>query len=75
MADGAVYGWCFGHRHDRVRGHPGCGVIPGCGSTVPLWRLEGGACLRLVFRPGPDRVVADGNFDEGAAIRLPDRES
>lgn len=68
MADGVAYGWCFGHRHDRVRGYPGCR------STVTLWRLEGGACLRLVFRPGRDRVVADGYFDEGAAIRLPDRE-
>jgi hypothetical protein len=27
-----------------------------------------------LFRPGPNRVIADGYFDEGAAMRLPDRE-
>ncbi|MEV7687358.1 hypothetical protein ACFW1F_12770 [Streptomyces bungoensis] len=68
VAGGTVYGWCFAHRHDRVRGHAGCG------STVTLWRAGSPARLRLVFRPGPGRVVADGYFDEGAAVRLPDRE-
>ncbi|MGI5326912.1 hypothetical protein [Actinomadura nitritigenes] len=67
MVDGAVYGWCFAHRHDRVRGYPGCS------STVTLWRRGGSGRLRLVFRPEHDRVIADGYFDEGAAIRLPDR--
>jgi hypothetical protein len=67
VANGAVYCWCFGHRHDRVRGYPGCS------STVTLWRPGGQARLRLVFRPGPDRVIADGYFDEGAAVRLPER--
>ncbi|MFE4411052.1 hypothetical protein [Streptomyces sp. NPDC056821] len=63
-----MYGWCFGHRHDRVRGYPGCS------STVTLWRPGSRARLRLVFRPGPDRNIADHYFDEGAVVRLPDRE-
>ncbi|MFC7218841.1 hypothetical protein ACFQLX_11765 [Streptomyces polyrhachis] len=67
VVDGTVYGWCFAHRHDRVRGYPGCS------STVTLWRPGGRARLRLVFQPGPDRVIADGYFDEGAAGRLSDR--
>ncbi|EST27933.1 hypothetical protein M878_23945 [Streptomyces roseochromogenus subsp. oscitans DS 12.976] len=65
---GTVYGWCFWHRHDRVRGYPGCS------STVTLWRPGSRARLRLVFRPASDRIIADGCHDEGAAIRLPDRE-
>ncbi|MFC8517672.1 hypothetical protein [Streptomyces sp. NPDC057257] len=64
----AVYGWCFGHRHDRVRGYPGCS------STLTLWTPDNRARLRLVFRPTPDRAIADGYFDEGAAVRLWDRE-
>ncbi|MEU6340069.1 hypothetical protein ABZ883_03855 [Streptomyces sp. NPDC046977] len=67
VAGGTVYGWCFGHRHDQVRGYPGCR------STVTLWRAGSRARLRLVFRPGPGRVVAEGYFDQGAAVRLPDR--
>jgi len=67
VADGTVYGWCFAHRHDRARGYPGCS------STVTLWRHGSRARLRLVFRPGRERVIADGYFDEGAAVRLPDR--
>lgn len=67
VVGGAVYGWCFAHRHDRVRGYPGCS------STVTLWRRGGSGHLRLVFRPEHDRVIADGYFDEGAAVRLPDR--
>ncbi|MEV5878474.1 hypothetical protein AB0L75_30470 [Streptomyces sp. NPDC052101] len=63
---GTVYGWCFGHRHDRVRGYPGCS------STVTLWRPGSRACLRLVFQPASDRVI--GYLDEGAVMRLPDRE-
>lgn len=66
VVDGTVYGWCFGHRHVRGR--------PGCGSTVTLWRAGSPARLRLVFRSGPGRAVADGYFDEGAAVRLSDRE-
>ncbi|MGW5125384.1 hypothetical protein ACWEQ7_15270 [Streptomyces sp. NPDC004069] len=27
-----------------------------------------------MFRPGRDWVIVDGYFDEGAAVRLPDRE-
>ncbi|MFD4973352.1 hypothetical protein [Streptomyces sp. NPDC058424] len=27
-----------------------------------------------MFRPGPDRIIADHYFDEGAVVRLPDRE-
>ncbi|KUM91076.1 hypothetical protein AQI88_38485 [Streptomyces cellostaticus] len=27
-----------------------------------------------MFRPASDRVIADGYFDEGAVVRLPDRE-
>ncbi|MBN0046265.1 hypothetical protein JS756_19580 [Streptomyces actuosus] len=67
-AGGTVYGWCFGHRHDRVRGYPGCR------STVTLWRPRGAACLRLVFHPSPGRVVAGSFFDEATVVRLPDRE-
>jgi hypothetical protein len=67
VADGALYGWCFGHWHDRARGYLGCK------STVTLWRPESRARLRLVFRPGPGRAIADGYFDEGAVVRLPDR--
>jgi hypothetical protein len=26
-----------------------------------------------VFRPGPGRIVSDTYFDEGAALRMPDR--
>ncbi|MEU6495305.1 hypothetical protein ABZ890_33755 [Streptomyces sp. NPDC046984] len=40
---------------------------------MTLWRPESRAHLRLVFRPGPDRVIADGYFEEGAVVRLPDR--
>ena len=65
---GTVYGWSFGHRHDRVRGYPGCR------STLTLWRPGLQARLRIVFQPGPDRVIADGYFDAGATMRLPDRE-
>jgi hypothetical protein len=68
VADGTVYGWCFRHRHDRRQGYSGCS------STVTLWLPGSRARLRIVFRPGPDRVVADGYYDEGAAVRLPDRE-
>ncbi|MGW7381079.1 hypothetical protein [Streptomyces sp. NPDC054794] len=68
VVGGTVYGWCFGHRHDRVRGYPGCS------STVTLWRAGTRARLRLVFKPASDRAIADGYFDEGAAVRLPDRE-
>ncbi|MFE2267411.1 hypothetical protein [Streptomyces griseosporeus] len=64
---GTEYAWCFGHRHDRVRGYPGCS------STLTLWRAGDRACLRLVFRPASDRAIADGYFDEGAVVRLPDR--
>ena len=67
VVGGTVYGWCFGHRHDRVGGYPGCS------STVTPWRDEGRACLRLVFRPASGRAIADGYFDEGAVLRLPDR--
>ncbi|MEU6010499.1 hypothetical protein [Streptomyces sp. NPDC047453] len=63
-----MYGWCFAHRHDRVRGYPGCS------STVTLWRPGSRTRLRLVFRPGPDRIISDSYFDEGAVVRLPDRE-
>ncbi|MGW0614762.1 hypothetical protein [Streptomyces sp. NPDC002788] len=66
VVDGTVYGWCFGHRHDQLRGYPGCS------STLTLWRPGVGARLRIVFRPGPDRVIADGYLDEGAVMRLPD---
>ncbi|WP_329121296.1 hypothetical protein [Streptomyces sp. NBC_01465] len=62
-----VYGWCFGHRHDRARGYAGCR------STVTLWRPGSKGRLRLVFRPGPDRIVSDSYFEEGAVMRLPDR--
>ncbi|MFF5404155.1 hypothetical protein ACFY8K_15425 [Streptomyces misionensis] len=65
---GTVYGWCFGHRHDRVRGYTACS------STLTLWRTGNRACLRLLFRPASDRAIADGYFDEGAVVRLPDRE-
>ncbi|MEU6514104.1 hypothetical protein [Streptomyces sp. NPDC046978] len=65
---GIVYGWCFGHRHDRVRGYPGCS------SMVTLWRSGSRTCLRLVFQPASDRAIADGYFDEGAVVRLSDRE-
>ncbi|MGW0999357.1 hypothetical protein ACWD5V_40045 [Streptomyces sp. NPDC002523] len=68
VVGGIAYGWCFGHRHDRVRGYPGCT------SSVTLWRPGSRACLRLVFRPASDRVIADGYFDEGAVVRMPDRE-
>ncbi|WP_037605526.1 hypothetical protein [Streptacidiphilus rugosus] len=67
VVDGTEYRWCFGHRWDPVRGYPGSR------STVTLWRPEGVARLRLVFRPTTDRHIADGFFDEGAAVRLPDR--
>jgi hypothetical protein len=68
VVGGTVYGWCFGHRHDRVRGYPGCS------STVTLWRPGSRGRVRLVFRPGPGRAIADGYFDEGAAVRLSDQE-
>lgn len=67
VVDGTAYGWCFGHRHDRVRGYRGCT------STVTLWHLGSRSYLRLVFRPGSERIIADGYFEEGAAARLPDR--
>ena len=67
VAGGTVYGWAFGHRHDRVRGYAGCS------SMVTLWRPGLQARLRIVFQPGPDRVIADGYFDAGATMRLPDR--
>ncbi|MEU9993033.1 hypothetical protein AB0E10_40985 [Streptomyces sp. NPDC048045] len=68
VVGGVEYGWCFGHRHDRVRGYPGCS------SKVTLWRPGSRARLRLVFRPASDRVIADSYFDEGAVVRMPDRE-
>lgn len=68
VADGTVYGWSFGHRHDRLRGYPGCT------STLTLWRPGLRARLRIAFRPEPDRIIADGYFDAGAAMRLPDRD-
>lgn len=63
----SAYGWAFGHRHDRVPGYPGCA------SVLTLWRIEGGTLLRLVFRPDAERVIADGYFEEGTVLRLPDR--
>ncbi|MEU4849349.1 hypothetical protein [Streptomyces gilvosporeus] len=68
VVGGTVYGWAFGHRHDRVRGYSGCS------NTVALWRPGSRACLRLVFQPTSDRAISDGYFDEGAVVRLPDRE-
>ncbi|MEB3964496.1 hypothetical protein OKJ48_30335 [Streptomyces kunmingensis] len=62
-----VYGWCFAHRHDRTRGHPGCR------STLTLWRHGSRARLCLVFRPADDRVISDCFFDSGAALRMPDQ--
>ncbi|MFI6943112.1 hypothetical protein ACIBI4_27935 [Streptomyces sp. NPDC050418] len=67
VTDDAVYEWCFAHRHDRVRGYDGCR------STVTLWRPGSRARLRFVFRPGPDRLIAECSFDQGAAVRMPDR--
>ncbi|WP_069814389.1 hypothetical protein [Streptomyces sp. TP-A0874] len=66
VVGGTVYGWCFGHRHDRVRGYSGCS------STVTLWRSGSRTGLRLVFQPGPGRVIAGGYLDEGAVVRLSD---
>ncbi|MFS4094199.1 hypothetical protein [Streptomyces sp. AF1A] len=68
LVGGTVYGWRFGHRHDRVRGYAGC-----C-STLTLWRAGNRSCLRLLFRPTADRAIADGYFDEGAVVRLSDRK-
>ncbi|MFF2083320.1 hypothetical protein ACFVVM_06070 [Nocardia sp. NPDC058176] len=45
-----------------------------CSTTLTL-RPEGvRAGLVLVFRPGPDRIIANTSFDSGALIRLPDRD-
>ncbi|GHF78827.1 hypothetical protein GCM10018783_56370 [Streptomyces griseosporeus] len=67
LVGGTEYAWCFGHRHDRLRGYAGCST------TLTLWRAGDRSCLRLVFRPSPDRAIADGYFDEGAVVRLTDR--
>ncbi|MEV5610232.1 hypothetical protein [Streptomyces sp. NPDC052225] len=65
VADGTEYMWCFSHRHDRVRGYPGCA------NTLTLWRAGSRARLRLVFRPGPGRIISDGYFAEGDVVRMP----
>ncbi|MFI6872731.1 hypothetical protein ACIBL6_04745 [Streptomyces sp. NPDC050400] len=65
VVDGTEYGWSFGHRHNRVLGYPGCA------SKVTLWRPGSRARLRLVFRPGEGRIIADDYFDRGATVRMP----
>ncbi|MBC9712410.1 hypothetical protein H9Y04_07475 [Streptomyces sp. TRM66268-LWL] len=65
--DDTTYEWCFAHRHDRGRGYSGCRSI------VTVWRPGSRARLRFVFRPGPGRIISDGYFEEGAAVRVPDR--
>ncbi|WP_254898040.1 hypothetical protein [Kitasatospora sp. NA04385] len=59
--DGHRYRWRVGHRHD-----PSPRGGPGCAETLSLCPEGRSNRLRLVFRPGPDRLVPDGWTPSGS---------
>ena len=62
----ATWLWSVRRRIDRSRDED-------CRTTLWLQREGTRARCGIVFRPGPERVIADGYVESGTVVRLSDR--
>ncbi|WP_433220523.1 hypothetical protein [Microtetraspora malaysiensis] len=59
--------WSVRQKLDRNR-------YDNCRLTLSLWREGSRSRLSIVFRPGPDRVISNTDFEAGTVVALPERD-
>ena len=69
MVDGATFMWSLGHSHRAL----GDGRYEECCENLDIRLFRARGRLRIVFRAGPDRFVADGYLVPSGAVGTEER--